>query len=277
MDRTTITKIIYYVDTITCMQLFSDKIEFEPDDFKFELNTILYTRGGPGKFHDYWVSDPSNGFWPYAEQRAGEYTTAVNRRLSYLSKGLKGKDTPYRAIRVFEYLWKQGVPHKKDCVDFGWVPRSEILKNLVQYRRVGRPKTKKSNVRCHVINDECPIPNEGEMGRILLRMKDAGLIREGRETINKESISENRRYYTFYRISPDIIDSPLYIDDKIKQLEKENKGLFNAWNLMMTYYRAAKEIMKKNGIEYPDEEITNLLKPMSFPSPPPSVSPSDIP
>jgi hypothetical protein len=209
------------------VKLFEDSLEFQVSDF--ECLRSNYHRKG---WEEYYGPNPDDFFTGFAERMAKQYTEAINHRLSFFAKGNRirlGKkpNTGKRnAAIVFEYLWRRGVNnhHGDPAPFFNWIPLSELSKNLVRYRKLGRPEGGKAPVR-YIDNEGNPIPHRTELIRILNRLEDVELIEVNRETINKDRLPDKQKENVFYRISDRSIDSSVTTEEKYVVLKNEYEQL----------------------------------------------------
>lgn len=126
------------------MQLFEDRVEFEPNDFEY--------------LRSFW----GNSFDDNAKTAAADLTERINHRLSICLIRYNKKNMKEQIVRVFFYLWDGGDPLHWKGVS-GYIRRNKIEEDLGYFRR-GRPKKKKA---AHYVN---------ELTRVLSKLEENGII-----------------------------------------------------------------------------------------------------
>lgn len=232
------------------MQLSEDqkKIIFDTSDFK-HLRQIL-------------MRPPHSLTSSRADHQVKEWiqktSEIVNRRLQYF---LKGKRAPERllkyAFEVFRYIWNHGNQPDSRLIFVG-VARKEISNNLVQIRRIGRPKKvgapKKSDDKKYRYEffENNPIPNATTISRIFNGLIEAELIKM-EIGIKPGKKQEN----TFYRISPACFDNAITPEEK---LEKSLIKIIKDDQQVGKEILAREWILACNGLTIPQETVNEWIK-----------------
>lgn len=150
------------------------------------------------------------------------FTQLVNQRLSYFCRGKKGENTKYWAILIFKYLWRPIESEEERY--FQWIPLNEISRNLVRYRKVGRPhgprKDKLSQNYLEI--EENPITHYTTLLRILSGLVDTEMIEYKKTIVDNPQNSQKKRENAFYRISEKIFQFDITQEEQLIRLREDN-------------------------------------------------------
>ena len=187
-------------------------------------------------------------------------TDVVNRRFQYYLKGKRAPERLKYAFEVFRYIWDRGNRSDTDLIFVG-VALKEISNDLVQIRRVGRPKKvgapRKSDEKHdkkyrYEIFENHPIPHGTTLSRILKSLSEAELIKMETD-IKLGKKKEN----TFYRISPACFNDAVTPEEK---LEKSLIKIIKDDQQVGKQILAREWILACNGLSIPQKSINNWIK-----------------
>lgn len=248
------------------MQLLKDKIEFEAQDF-------LYTQNKTGPYYLEWcqewreyhklhpetIEDPDEendkSIQATAENLSKIYTTAINKKLSILSKNSKKSETLTRSIWIIGYLWEQTDPFNRVMSSFSWVPLKKITQRFVPYRGCG-------NI---IIRDgDSEIQHFTQLIRVLEKLVEYELIDENKVVVDNDANPGKQKRNTFYRLSHDSGSASLSIEEKYDDvLDILEKSEFEDEETFLQL-ETALDLLKKLGIEDPEAEIETEMKKRGF-------------
>jgi hypothetical protein len=249
-DHNVYAKSYYPVEHILCVQLSEERqIILEHSDFEHTFSVL-------GDFRPRFTAPPIN---EQVKQWAEKTTEIVNRRLQYFLKGKRGKEALEQAFKIFEYIWFRGAQNESIEI-FKCVALSDLSKDLVKYRRLGRPtKTGSPRYNYEIINNN-PISHATTLLRILHGLVDAQLIEEKKIVVDNEKNPGKELKNTFYRISPLIFDEAITSEEQLERLEKFISKRVVGDQQVGKEILAREWILTCNGLSIPQETVNNWIK-----------------